>query len=84
MKISQVTRRDIIDSMVAEGVNWSGRPEESEFLSRLFDLHRLSPTDGRFKDIASHVWQHRVNNFDRDEDWVFYDSTRYTNDGGTT
>jgi len=74
MKISQLTRRDLIDSMVAEKVNWCGRLEESEFLSRLFDLQSLPSTDGRFKDAAGDIWQHRVNNFDWDDDWVFYDS----------
>lgn len=74
MKISQLTRRDIIDSMVAEKVNWCGRLEEAEFLSRLFDLQSLPTTDGRFKDAAGDIWQHRVNNFDWDDDWVFYDS----------
>jgi hypothetical protein len=44
MNISPVTRRDIIDAQGAESVTWSGRLEEPEFLSRLFDLkvfHRL-------------------------------------------
>ena len=74
MKISQLTRRDIIDSIVAEKINWCGRLEESEFLSRLFDLQSLPSTDGRFDDAAGDIWQHRVNNFDWDDDWVFYDS----------
>jgi hypothetical protein len=73
MKISQLTRRDIIDSMVAEKINWCGRLEESEFLSRLFDLQNLPSTDGRFNDAAGDIWQHRVNNFDWEDDWVFYD-----------
>ncbi|RTL54319.1 MAG: hypothetical protein EKK46_08195 [Rhodocyclaceae bacterium] len=74
MKISQITRRDIIDSMVAEQVNWCGRLEEPEFLARLFELQNLPSTDHRFKDAAGDIWQHRVNNFDWDNDWVFYDS----------
>jgi len=73
MKISQLTRRDIIDSMLAEKVNWSGRLEEPEFLARLFELQSLPSTDDRFKDAAGDIWQHRVNNFDWDDDWVFYD-----------
>lgn len=73
MKISLLTRRDIMDSVVAEKVNWSGRLEESEFLSRLFDLQSLPSTDYRFKNAAGDIWQHRVNNFDWDDDWVFYD-----------
>lgn len=73
MKISQLTRRDITDSMIAEQVNWYGRLEETEFLSRLFDLQSLPSTDGRFKDAAGDIWQHRVNNSDWEDDWLFYD-----------
>jgi hypothetical protein len=74
LKISQLTRRDLIDAIAAERLDWSGRLEESEFLSRIYDLESLPSTDGRFKDAAGDIWQHRVNNFDWDEDWVFYDS----------
>lgn len=73
MKISPVTRRDIIDALVAENVVWNGRLEESEFLSRLFDLASLPSTDPRFKDAAGDIWKHRVVNSDWNEDWVFYD-----------
>jgi hypothetical protein len=73
VKITSLTRRDIIDSILAEMVNWHGRLEESEFLSRLYDLRDLPSTDGRFKDAAGDIWQHRVNNLDWDEDWIFYD-----------
>lgn len=45
MRISQVTRRDIIDALAAEKVCWSGRLEEPEFLSRLFDLSAMPSTD---------------------------------------
>jgi hypothetical protein len=74
MKISQITRRDIVDAIAVEKVGWSGRMEEPEFLSRLFNLGSLPSTDRRFEDAAGDIWQHRVNNYDWDEDWVFYDS----------
>jgi hypothetical protein len=74
MKITQITRRDIIDAINVEKISWHGRLEEAEFLSRLFDLSALPSTDRRFKDAAGDIWQHRVNNFDWDDDWVFYDS----------
>jgi hypothetical protein len=74
MKISQLTRRDIIDALVAEKVNWSGRLEEPEFLARIFNLQDMPSFDGRFKDAAGDIRQHRVNNFDWEDDWVFYDS----------
>lgn len=73
MKISQLTRRDIIDSIAAENVEWSGHLEETEFLSRIFDLSSLPSTDSRFKDAAGDIWQHRMNNYDWDADWVFHD-----------
>lgn len=74
MKISLVTRNDIIDAIVAEEINWSGSLEEPEFLSRIFDLSSLPSRDSRFKDAAGDIWQHRVNNFDWNDTWVFHDS----------
>ena len=74
MKISQITRRDIIDAITVEKISWNGRLEESEFLSRLYNLAALPSTDRRFKDAGGDIWQHRVNNSDWDDDWVFYDS----------
>ena len=74
MKISQVTRRNIIDAIAVEKVNWSGRLEEPQFLSRLFHLSDLPSYDRRFKDAAGDIWQHRVNNSDWEDDWVFYDA----------
>jgi hypothetical protein len=74
MKISQITRRDIVDAITVEKINWSGRMEETEFLSRLFNLLSLPSRDNRFNDAAGDIWQHRVNNYDWEADWVFYDS----------
>jgi hypothetical protein len=73
MKVSQVTRRDIIDSIQIEQTRWAGRLEEPEFLSRLFDLSSLPSKDNRFRDAAGDIWQHRVLNYDWDDNWVFCD-----------
>jgi hypothetical protein len=73
MQITQITRRDIVDAISVEKINWNGRMEEQEFLSRLFNLSMLPSTDNRFKDAAGDIWQHRVNNFDWEDDWIFYD-----------
>jgi len=73
MKISQLTRRDLLDSIAVEKVNWCGRLDETAFLSRLFDLQKLPSTDPRYKDAAGDIWQHRINNYDWEEDWVFHD-----------
>lgn len=74
MKISEATRRDIFDAIIVEGVRWSGRLEELDFLGRIFDLKSMPSHDGRFTTAYSDIWQHRVNNNDWDDDWVFYDS----------
>lgn len=73
MKISQITRRDILDSITAEKIIWHGRLDETAFLSRLFDLQKLPSTDPSFKDAAGDIWQHRINNYDWEDDWVFQD-----------
>ncbi|MEM1113737.1 MAG: abortive infection family protein [Pseudomonadota bacterium] len=73
MKITRITRKDIFDAMTAEEVAWAGSLEETEFLSRLYDLHGIRSTDSRFRDAAGDIWQHRVNNWDWEAHWVYYD-----------
>jgi AbiJ N-terminal domain 3/Abortive infection C-terminus len=73
--ISEITRRDIFDSLTLELVDWAGRLEEPDFLARIYDLADMRSTDGRFKDAAGDIWQHRVNNpQDWEDDRVFTDS----------
>ncbi|WP_372784581.1 abortive infection family protein [Phenylobacterium sp.] len=72
--ISAVTRRNIFDAIALQGINWSGRMAEDEFLLRVFDLEQLPSNDHRFKTMRGDVWQHRVNNpNDWEDDWVFSD-----------
>ncbi|MFZ7131433.1 MAG: abortive infection family protein [Eubacteriales bacterium] len=73
MDISEVTRRDIIDSLSIENVHWAGRLEEPDFIARLFNTQELHSTDNRFDNFYSDIWQHRMNNYDWDDDWIFYD-----------
>jgi hypothetical protein len=74
MKISQITRKDIFDAIVIEGVNWSGSLEESEFLARIYNLQEIRSTDQRYPDATGDIWQHRVNNSDWEDHWIFHDS----------
>jgi AbiJ N-terminal domain 3/Abortive infection C-terminus len=74
MSISELTRRDIFDVLSVERVAWSGRLEDPDFLSRIFDLKGMPSGDPRFQDAYGDIWQHRVNNFDWEDDWVFLDS----------
>ena len=74
-RITNITRRNIFDFIQAEGIWWSGRMTETDFLSRLFDLERMESLDSRFKNAAGDIWQHRVNNpNDWDDNWIFGDS----------
>jgi hypothetical protein len=73
-KITEITRRDIFDSIYLEKINLYGRLEEVEFLSRIWDLDAMASTDNRFKNASGDIWQHTVNNDDWDPDWVVTDS----------
>ncbi len=73
-KISEITRRDIIDMIFLDGINIYGRLEEVDFLSRIWALEELPSTDSRFKNAIGDIWQHTVSNDDWDKDWVFHDS----------
>jgi len=71
--ITEVTRRNISDAITMENVTWAGRLGEVQFLSRLFDLKSLPSNDHRFSDASRDIWQHRINNYDWDTEWVFFD-----------
>ena len=72
--ITEVTRRALIDEINVARLNWAGRLEEQAFLARLYDLSSMPSRDPRFSDAGGDIWQHRVNNLDWDDDWVFYDT----------
>lgn len=48
---------------------------------RLYDLSHLPSSDGRFSDASRDIFQHRVNNSDWPDNWVFYDSRFQLLDG---
>lgn len=70
--ITEVTRRTIIDYL-SVGIQWSGRLEDDEFLSRIYDLTKIPSTDGRFSNALGDIRQHRSNWKDWPDDWVFTD-----------
>jgi hypothetical protein len=73
-EITEITRRAIVDYIVAAGVAWSGRLQEDEFLARLYDLSAMPSTDRRVRGADADIRQHRINWHDWSDDWVFYDS----------
>jgi hypothetical protein len=73
-RISQITRRNILDFIQVERFWWAGRLEEADFLSRIFDLEKTKSLDSRFDNAAGDIWQHRVNNpEDWPDNWIFQD-----------
>ena len=44
-EISEITRRNILDALRLQQVQWEGRLGESAFLSRVFDLSALPSVD---------------------------------------
>ena len=73
MQITEATRRDIVDLFTIEEAHWAGRLEDTEFLGRLFNLETLPSTDHRFRNAERDIWQHRVNNDDWMNNWIFND-----------
>lgn len=81
--ISRDIRINILDALRLEHVAWNGALDDVEFLSRIYDLQALPSHDSRFKDAAGDIWQHRFNNDDWEQDWVFSDERFGLTDGPT-
>lgn len=72
-RITELTRRDLLDSLALSRTWWPGRLDEIAFLNRIYDLSALPSMDSRYKDAAGDIHQHRVYNDDWDAYWVFDD-----------
>jgi hypothetical protein len=70
-QISDITRRDLRE--VLAKIKWWGRLGEPEFLQRLYALDDLPSLDPRYKTAEQDIYQHRINNEDWPNDWVFTD-----------
>ncbi|MCH7665108.1 MAG: TIR domain-containing protein [Acidobacteria bacterium] len=78
-RITEVTRRDIRESL--SSLNLWGRLDEIEFLERLYELGALPSHDNRFQTAREDIVQHRVANYDWEDDWVFDDARFGLSDG---
>ena len=72
--VSEVTRRAIIDYLLASQTAWAGQLDEDDFLARLYDLSQVRSTDIRYKTARADIRQHRKNFQDWTDDWIFTDS----------
>lgn len=57
-----------------EGILFSGRMSDIDFLERLYPLQEMGSNDSRCKNAYADIWQHTVNNNDLDGNWAFQDS----------
>lgn len=59
--------------MRLESVRYCGNLSDVDFLSRLCLLDTFPSFDSRFETAAGDIWQHTVNNYDWEDDWIFSD-----------
>lgn len=71
--ISRERRQNIFDGFKLEGISYCGALNDFEFLGRLYNLENYPSEDWRFSNAADDIWQHCVNNFDWEMNWVFSD-----------
>ncbi|MDO8733237.1 MAG: abortive infection family protein [Actinomycetota bacterium] len=73
--ISSATRRNVFDYMSMTPVAWAGRLAEPDFIVRVWPTAKSMPSyDPRFKDAIADTYQHRINNYDWEDDWIFTDA----------
>lgn len=71
--IPKSIRKNIIDGLDLDNVYYAGRLNDVEFLERLYNLEELPSYDARFSNANGDIWQHCVNNYDWEGNWVFSD-----------
>lgn len=72
-EISEITKREVFDTLKLHEISLYGNLPEIEFLERLYNLSELPSKDCRFKNARGDIIQHTVNNDDWAEDWALYD-----------
>ncbi|MFI6586057.1 Shedu anti-phage system protein SduA domain-containing protein [Embleya sp. NPDC050493] len=72
--ITAVTRRDIFKYLRGMPRPWWGEMDEVTFLEGLYDLDRPPVGNSRLPTVRADIQQHRFNNQDLSDDWIFEDS----------
>jgi hypothetical protein len=71
-KITEVTRRYIVDALLLDREPFCGRLDLVGFLRRVWPLKDMPSTDKRFENAEGDIWQHMVNNDDWTIEFLFY------------
>ncbi|HUG70312.1 MAG TPA: TIR domain-containing protein [Pirellulaceae bacterium] len=72
-KITEVTRRAIVDFLIRRPSSFHGDLDSLQFLKRIWDLASMPSTDRRFENAEADIWQHTVNNVDWDDGYLLND-----------
>ncbi|WP_282777451.1 abortive infection family protein [Nocardia sp. CC201C] len=73
MRITEVTRQAILDELRLNNIWWAGRLDEPTLLARLYSLDEMPSYDRRYNNARDDIQQHRENNLDWDDEWIFAD-----------
>ncbi|MEU9087531.1 hypothetical protein [Streptomyces sp. NPDC048357] len=71
--ITAVTRRDIFTHLRRISRPWWGKMDEVTFLEGLYDLDRPPVGNSQLPTVRADIQQHRLNNEDLPDDWIFED-----------
>ncbi|BDW88516.1 abortive infection family protein [Thalassospira tepidiphila] len=72
-EIPRTVRLNILDGLRIDNVKWFGESDDIEFLGRIYDLDQLPSFDERFHTAKEDISQHRYNNDDWEDDWIYED-----------
>lgn len=79
--ITTVTRHDIFNYLRGISSPWWGELDEVTFLEGLYDLDRPTSENGLLPTVRADIQQHRFNNQDLPDDWIFEDPRLELSDG---
>ncbi|MFI6093855.1 Shedu anti-phage system protein SduA domain-containing protein [Streptomyces sp. NPDC051218] len=79
--ITTVTRHDIFNYLREISSPWWGKLDEVTFLEDLYDLDRPTSGISGLPTVRADIQQHRFNNYDLPDDWIFEDSRLELSDG---
>jgi len=72
-RISEITRREIVDRLLLDSEPFYGRLGLIPFLQRVWPLSQLPSRDIRFNNAEGDIWQHMVNNSDWTDSELLYE-----------
>lgn len=79
--ITTVTRHDIFNYLRGISSPWWGKLDEVTFLEDLYDVDRPTSENSLLPTVRADIQQHRINNYDLPDDWIFEDSRLELSDG---